>query len=115
MATSTEATVRSRIPNAGHSSRVESEISKYVAHYPGNSSRAEDDARIERAAELAESYYQVATDFYEYGWGESFHFAPVNSDLSLKECIAEFEKDVARTLGAQPGMKLLVSHPRIYL
>jgi hypothetical protein len=25
-------------------------------------------------ADVAESYYNFATDFYEYGWGESFHF-----------------------------------------
>jgi protein subunit release factor B len=24
----------------------------------------------------AVTYYNVATDFYEYGWGQSFHFAP---------------------------------------
>ena len=22
------------------------------------------------------TYYDLVTDFYEYGWGESFHFAP---------------------------------------
>ncbi len=109
MATSTQETVRSAIPNAGHGSRVESEISKYVGHYSESSSASEDRARASHAAEIAESYYQVATDFYEYGWGESFHFAPIVGDSSLKECIAEFEKDIARELAARPGMKLLVS------
>ncbi len=33
MATCSETTVRSRIPNAGHSSHVDSEITKYVGHY----------------------------------------------------------------------------------
>ncbi len=109
MAASTQGTVRSAIPNAGHSSRVEGEISKYVVHYSEASSASEDRVRASHAAELAKSYYQVATDFYEYGWGESFHFAPIVGDSSLKECIAQFEKDIARELAACPGMKLLVS------
>ncbi len=25
--------------------------------------------------EVVNSYYDLATDFYEYGWGQSFHFA----------------------------------------
>ena len=25
-------------------------------------------------ADVAESFYNLATDFYEYGWGDSFHF-----------------------------------------
>ena len=25
-------------------------------------------------ADLTDSYYNIATDFYEYGWGQSFHF-----------------------------------------
>lgn len=24
--------------------------------------------------DVAESFYNLATDFYEYGWGDSFHF-----------------------------------------
>ncbi len=110
MATRSETTVRSRVPNAGHSSRVESEITKYVGHYSNSSvsNPSKDRARTEQAAEVAESYYQVATDFYEYGWGESFHFAPIFDDNSLKKCIEDFENEIAGTLGAQPGMKILV-------
>ena len=28
------------------------------------------------AASLARRYYELVTQFYERGWGESFHFAP---------------------------------------
>jgi sterol 24-C-methyltransferase len=31
-------------------------------------------ARSENYTELVNSYYNLATDLYEYGWAESFHF-----------------------------------------
>jgi sterol 24-C-methyltransferase len=31
---------------------------------------------------VANSYYDIATDFYEYGWGSSFHFAPRHAKVS---------------------------------
>ena len=33
------------------------------------------DARNKGYADLVNSYYNLATDFYEWGWGQSFHFA----------------------------------------
>ena len=32
--------------------------------------------RKEKHTDLANMYYDLVTDFYEYGWGGSFHFAP---------------------------------------
>ena len=32
-------------------------------------------ARKEGYADLVNTYYNLATDFYEIGWGQSFHFA----------------------------------------
>lgn len=31
-------------------------------------------ARSEKYTDLVNSYYNLATDLYEYGWAESFHF-----------------------------------------
>ena len=65
--------------------------------------------RLENAQTVIESFYNLVTDFYEYGWGQSFHFAPIYDDKTFPECIAEYERDVGKMLGAKPGMKLLVS------
>ena len=37
---------------------------------------------------LAELYYDLVTDFYEFGWGKSFHFAPRVPGESFKASLA---------------------------
>ena len=49
-------------------------------------------------------YYDVATDFYEYGWGKSFHFAPRVPGESFKASLARHELYLATVLGLKPGM-----------
>lgn len=63
--------------------------------------------RTRHEVELARSYYQLATDFYEYGWGQSFHFAPRNRRESLKASLLRYEHGLARRLALKPGMKVL--------
>ncbi|KAI3779366.1 hypothetical protein L2E82_09082 [Cichorium intybus] len=52
-------------------------------------------------------YYDLVTSFYEYGWGESFHFAPRWKGESLKESIKRHEHFLALQLGLKPGQKVL--------
>ncbi len=49
-------------------------------------------------------YYDVATDFYEYGWGRSFHFAPRVAGESLEASIRRHEHFLAHKLELRPGM-----------
>ena len=49
-------------------------------------------------------YYDLATDFYEYGWGRSFHFAPRVPGESFKASLARHEHYLAHMLGLKPGM-----------
>ena len=49
-------------------------------------------------------YYDLATDFYEYGWGKSFHFAPRVPRESLAASLARHELYLASVLGLKPGM-----------
>lgn len=65
--------------------------------------------RKETAETTTEIFYNLVTDFYEYGWGESFHFAPIYDDKTLQECIAEYEKEAGKMVGAKPGITVLVS------
>ena len=55
-------------------------------------------------ANLANLYYDLVTDFYEYGWGRSFHFAPRVPGESFKASIARDEHYIAHVLGLRPGM-----------
>ncbi|KAH0931473.1 hypothetical protein HID58_008590 [Brassica napus] len=52
-------------------------------------------------------YYDLATSFYEYGWGESFHFAHRWNGESLRESIKRHEHFLALQLGVKPGQKVL--------
>jgi sterol 24-C-methyltransferase len=64
-------------------------------------------ARRERYAELARSYYDLVTDFYEYGWGQSFHFATRAVGESFETSIARHELYLAHRLGLRAGVRVL--------
>ena len=49
-------------------------------------------------------YYDLVTDFFEFGWGRSFHFAPRVPGESFKDSLARHEQNMARALGLNPGM-----------
>lgn len=97
---------------------VQGEVTRYVDNYLD--SHAEDGKQAQRetalknrrehAKDVATNFYSLVTDFYEYGYGHSFHFAPIYDGKSLSECIAMYEQGVAKLLKAKPGMKLLVSY-----
>lgn len=80
-------------------------LSHYSSYYDGKQSSE----REENAKDLVQSFYELVTDFYEYGYGECFHFCPVYDNLSMKDSIIEYEKGIASVLQVKPGAKLLVS------
>ena len=47
--------------------------------------------RKEEYGPMVVSFYNLVTDFYEYGWGESFHFAPRYHGENFKQAIARHE------------------------
>src|SRR5438067_4695145 len=63
--------------------------------------------RTGNAAELSRDYYQLVTDFYEYGWGQSFHFAPRARGESVKESLERYEHHLALKLGLKAGLQVL--------
>ena len=58
-------------------------------------------------ARMVEGFYDLITDFYEYGWGRSFHFAPGKDGTSFEESIADHQHLLGEALGLRPGMKVL--------
>jgi SAM-dependent methyltransferase len=52
--------------------------------------------------DLVNSYYNLATDFYEWGWGQSFHFAEKHAGESFNQSIARHEYYLAARCGVQP-------------
>ncbi|KAM5552211.1 cycloartenol-C-24-methyltransferase [Rosa sericea] len=75
---------------------------KYHVCYGG-----EEEARKSNYTDMVNKYYDLVTSFYEYGWGESFHFAPRWKGESLRESIKRHEHFLALQLGLKPGQKVL--------
>lgn len=61
----------------------------------------------EEYAAMVNTFYDLITDFYEYGWGQSFHFAPSIDGASFEEAIAGHQFFLGERLGLAPGMKVL--------
>ena len=53
------------------------------------------------------TYYDLVTDFFEYGWGQSFHFAPRAANESFAASIARHEHYMAHRLDLGPGMTVV--------
>lgn len=52
-------------------------------------------------------YYDLVTDFYEFGWGQSFHFAPRKRGESFKASLARYERYLSEQLDLRSGMDVL--------
>lgn len=65
------------------------------------------DDRTSKCQTMVNHYYDLATDFYEYGWGQSFHFATRTKGQSFEESILEHEMYLGRKMGLKEGMSVL--------
>mmetsp|Transcript_35880 Transcript_35880/g.44513 ORF Transcript_35880/g.44513 Transcript_35880/m.44513 type:complete len:322 (-) Transcript_35880:759-1724(-) len=65
------------------------------------------DGRKKDYENMVSSFYDLVTDFYEYGWGDSFHFAPRFKGESFKESILRAEYFLAMKLQLSQGQKVL--------
>ena len=91
--------------------RIQENISFYSSHFTCNEEGEgiDYDNRAENTRDIVKSYYTLVSDFFEYGYGPSFHMAPAPAGKSFKDCIRDYEHEVASLLNARPGMKILVS------
>lgn len=65
------------------------------------------DDRTSKCQTMVNHYYDLATDFYEYGWGQSFHFATRTKGQSFEESILEHEMYLGRKMKLKEGMNVL--------
>jgi sterol 24-C-methyltransferase len=56
---------------------------------------------------LVNSFYDLVTDFYEWGWGQSFHFAPRKKGETFDESIIRAEHYLALRANIQQESKVL--------
>lgn len=95
-----------------------SEFQESVADYEGMFSGARQETgaitsdasiaeRKQRYATMVDHFYNIVTDFYEYGWGQSFHFGPRYVKETFMESLKRAEYHLANRLGLRPGMRVL--------
>ncbi len=56
---------------------------------------------------IVNHFYDVVTDFYEFAWGQSFHFAPRKRDESFADSIVRHQHVLADKLELSPGKRFL--------
>ena len=82
------------------------EVKSVVDQYTGLQD-SDLERRIERYHVLVNQYYDLATDFYEFGWGQLFHFAPRRRGESFRASLLRHERFLADKLALKPGMQVL--------
>ncbi|KAK4178250.1 sterol 24-C-methyltransferase erg-4 [Triangularia setosa] len=86
-------------------------VEEYFKHFDNKTAAAETDAdreaRTKEYATLTRHYYNLATDLYEYGWGQSFHFCRYSLGEGFYQAIARHEHYLAMKIGINAGDKVL--------
>ncbi|MCC6527732.1 MAG: methyltransferase domain-containing protein [Polyangiaceae bacterium] len=83
------------------------EVRARVAGYAALHDSASATERKAQATAAARTYYDLATSFYETGWGQSFHFAPLAPDEALGAAIVRHQHYLALRMGLAAGMRVL--------
>eukprot|EP01132_Coremiostelium_polycephalum_P004651 gene4651-5810_t len=84
---------------------VDNSLNNYKELFKGGDESIK--ARKNNYTSMVNQFYDLATDFYEFGWGQSFHFGARHKYESFEASIARHEMFLAHQLGLFPGMKVL--------
>ncbi|KNC55873.1 cycloartenol-C-24-methyltransferase [Thecamonas trahens ATCC 50062] len=89
------------------SSMDESAVAAVASSYEQMFDSQDATSRLESYTTVVNSYYDLATDFYEWGWGQSFHFGTRFVGETLTASVARHEHYLSSHLGLKPGMDVL--------
>ncbi len=89
-------------------------------HWFPEGEEIENATRRENYAALTSRYYDLATVFYEIGWGRSFHCAPLHRELGRTGSLRRYELRFAEALGLGDGLEAVdlgcgVGGPMVHL
>ncbi|CDK26693.1 unnamed protein product [Kuraishia capsulata CBS 1993] len=82
-------------------------VDGYFKHWDGKTDQETETARLEDYSSLTKHYYNLVTDFYEYGWGSSFHFSRYYPGEAFRQATARHEHYLALKMGIKDKMKVL--------
>ncbi len=63
--------------------------------------------RKEQYRSFVNHFYDLVTDFYEFGWGQSFHFAPRRRGENFEASLLRHQHFLADRLSLRPGIEVL--------
>jgi len=90
--------------------RVKDRISNYTDFFHKDSAKdgdAEKENRLENYTDVVNGYYDGATELYEYGWAQSFHFSRFYKGEGFHQSLARHEHYLAAQMQLKPGMRVL--------
>ncbi|KDR80243.1 hypothetical protein GALMADRAFT_242548 [Galerina marginata CBS 339.88] len=90
--------------------RVQNRVENYTKFWKKDPTKEQDednDKRIESYTEVVNGYYDGATELYEYGWSQSFHFSRFYKGEAFLASLARHEHYLAAQMGLRPGMRVL--------
>jgi sterol 24-C-methyltransferase len=86
-------------------------VDEYFKHWDNKSAESETaetrEARRNEYATLTRHYYNLATDLYEYGWGQSFHFCRFSKGEAFRQAVARHEHYLALKMDIKEGSRVL--------
>jgi len=89
-----------------HKDQVQHVVDTYQ-NFHNDTKSSHKEERISKYAQMVNQYYNLATDFYEWGWGQSFHFAVQHYGETFQASIARHEHYLALRLGLQKDWEVL--------
>lgn len=88
-------------------SLIRNKIKDSASQYHDRNTRLSDRTVKEQDSGMVDDYYTIVTDFYEYGWGQSFHFAHQFGDDSFDESLNKHEVLLANKVGITKDHKVI--------
>ena len=86
-------------------------VDEYFRHWDNKGSAEETDetrkSRRDEYATLTRHYYNLATDLYEYGWAQSFHFCRFSKNEPFRQALARHEHYLALQMNIREGSRVL--------
>ncbi|KAK7442514.1 Delta(24)-sterol C-methyltransferase [Stygiomarasmius scandens] len=86
--------------------REDLRIQNYTKYWQKDTSKegeAENESRLESYADVVNGYYDGATNLYEWGWSQSFHFSRFYQGESFTASLARHEHYLAFKMGLRPN------------
>ncbi|KIJ98782.1 hypothetical protein K443DRAFT_133298 [Laccaria amethystina LaAM-08-1] len=90
--------------------RIDNRIENYTKFWQKDLKKeesADNDHRLDSYTDVVNGYYDGATELYEYGWAQSFHFSRFYKGEAFLASLARHEHYLASQMTLRPGMRVL--------